>query len=325
MPLANGTAGWVAAAVLAAAWSWAEVPQDGDGSIRFGAHEALPEADAQTLARTYAGALEIPGVASLGPRHRRGLFETAMARYGDRLLDRGPDQASGRRHAERLARSAAGGRRPDAVAAVCARHGLADGACAAHAGYARRVLVLEEMLAAGRLTATGLARELGGAAVPAAPSGDGAWTGDGTAPGDGDGLPGGPAAEVALLYHSALAVPGVADWPPARRTALLDAATARRRDRLAGLPPALPRADRLAYAARLADSPLGLARPGAVRQACAQLGVADGRCAPHRGYVRRALVLEEMLAMGRLTLADLETELEGAPRPGRGGGRGIRR
>ena len=84
-------------------------------------------------------------------------------------------------------------------------------------------------------------------------------------------------------------------------------------------------ADRLAYAARLADSPLGLARPGAVRQACAQLGVADGRCAPHRGYVRRALVLEEMLAMGRLTLADLETELEGAPRPGRGGGRGIRR
>ena len=246
MPTASRTAGWVAAAVLAAAWSWADVRQDGarDRSIRFGAHEALPEADAETLARTYVGALEIPGVASLGPRHRRGLFETAMARYRDRLLDRGPDPASGRRHAERLARSAAGGRRPDAVAAVCARHGLADGACAAHAGYARRVLVLEEMLAAGRLTATGLARELGGAALPAAPSGDGAWTGDGTAPGDGDdGLPGGPAAEVALLYHSALAVPGVADWPPARRTALLDAATARHRDRLAGRPPALPRAD----------------------------------------------------------------------------------
>ena len=326
MPISNRTPGWIGtAALVVAGWSWADVLPDGDNdrSIRFGAHEALPEADAETLAWTYGGALEIPGVASLGLRHRRGLFETAMARYRDRLLDRGPDPGAGRRHAERLARSAAGEKRPDVVGAVCARHGLADGACAAHAGYARRALVVEEMLAAGRLTATGLARELTGAAR-AAVSGDGALAGDGDARRTVDSLPGGPAAEVAMLYHSALAVPGVADWPPARRTALLDAATARHKDRLAGLAPAVPHVDRRAYAARLADSPLGLDRPGVVRQACAHLGVADGVCAAHRGHVRRTLVLEEMLALGRMTLAELETELEGAPRPGMGG-RGISR
>lgn len=307
---------------------WADDHEEreaGWSTIRFAAYDALPETDPETLARTYGGALEVPGVATLGARGRRALFDAATARHVDRLLDRGPDAAAGRRHAERLARSAAGRKRPDAVAAVCARHGLADSVCAAHRDYAQRAAVLEAMLAAGRLTATGLARQLMVLAPGTPMSGGAARTVDEDALPDRDGLPNGPPAEVAMLYHSSLAVPGVADRPLARRTALLDAATALHRQRI--LPgPAVSAVDRAAYAKRLADSRLGRSRPGVVRQACAQFGLASGVCSAHRGYVRRALVLAEMLALGQVTLAELETELEGAPRPGkRGYGRGISR
>ena len=305
--------------------TWAGAPEDavrGGQGTRFAAHEALPAGDAETLAWTYFAALEIPGVRSLGAAGRRGLLEAATARHRDRLADRGPDAASGRRYVERLAGSEAGRGHPASVAKACARHGLLDGACAAHAGYARRAALLEEMLAAGRLTPAELEAELSGPGRRAAPSGFAAWT-EPDSPGDRDGLPGGPPAEVAALYHSALALPGVADWPASRRTELLDAATARHRERLVDGRPAVPAADRLAYVSRLAASPLGMSRPGVVRQTCAQFGLGGGGCAAHRGYVRRTLVLEEMLARGHLTLAELETELAGAPRPGRDGGTAV--
>lgn len=50
-------------------------------------------------------------------------------------------------------------------------------------------------------------------------------------------------------------------------------------------------------------------------QACAQCGLLAGPCAEHAGFVRRVLVVEEMLFQGRLRLADLEVELTGASRP----------
>ena len=129
-----------------------------------------------------------------------------------------------------------------------------------------------------------------------------------------DALPEGPPAELALLYYSALAVPGVEDWGAGKRAALLDAATLRYRDRLvdrASLPPgaAAPR-----HIERLAASEA--ATDGAVAQACAQFGLVDGACAPHAGYVRRVLVVEEMLVQGQVSLGGLELELIGASRPG---------
>ena len=128
-----------------------------------------------------------------------------------------------------------------------------------------------------------------------------------------DELPAGAPAHVAQFYYAALELPGVAGWDRETRLALLDAATLRHRDRLLDRAPA-PSADAaLRHVERLAAS--DVMRAGALAQACAQYGLLAGPCAAHAGYVRRARVLEEMLAQGRLTLAALEAELAGAPRP----------
>ena len=129
-----------------------------------------------------------------------------------------------------------------------------------------------------------------------------------------DALPEGPPEELAVLYFSALALPGVSEWGAGKRAALLDAATLRYRDRLvnrASLPAnvAAPQ-----HVERLAASEA--ATEGAVAQACAQFGLAEGACAAHASYVRRVLVVEEMLVQGQVALDDLEAELVGAPRPG---------
>ncbi len=131
-----------------------------------------------------------------------------------------------------------------------------------------------------------------------------------------DELPGGPPGHVAQFYYSALALPGVGDWGPDRRLALLDAATLRHRDRLVdrasgpSAEAALRHVERLAASEAMNHSQLA--------QACAQHGLLEGPCADHTGYVRRVLVVEEMLARGRLTLDALETELAGAARPSLG-------
>ena len=128
-----------------------------------------------------------------------------------------------------------------------------------------------------------------------------------------DELPEGAPEYVAQFYYSALALPEVADWDRETRLALLDAATLRYRDRLVDRAswPSEDAARR--HVARLAASET--MTQGAVAQACAQYGLVDGACAAHAGYVRRVLVVEEMLAQGRLTLDALETELAGASRP----------
>ena len=120
---------------------------------------------------------------------------------------------------------------------------------------------------------------------------------------------------LAELYYAAGEVPGVAELPPSARRSLLDVVTERHRNRLIDrAPEASPERIRQ-FVGRLAASELARSFPDALRQACAQHGVAAGPCAPHGGYVRRALVLGEMLAAKRLALSDLETELIGAARP----------
>lgn len=132
-------------------------------------------------------------------------------------------------------------------------------------------------------------------------------------PEDYDELPDGPAREVAPLYYSALALPGVLDWNLVERSALLDAATLRYRDRLVDRAPWASEASALRHIERLASSEVASA--AAVAQACARYGLPAGPCAAHQGYVRRVLVVEEMLVQGQLTLAELEVELVGASRP----------
>ena len=129
-----------------------------------------------------------------------------------------------------------------------------------------------------------------------------------------DELPEGPAAEVARLYYTALSIPGLDTWRDAERSALLDVATLRYRDRLVDRASSVSGVAALRHIERLAES--AIFGSGAVAQACAQYGVLAGPCAEHTGYVRRALVVEEMLVQGQLALGDLEVELIGAPRPG---------
>ena len=135
-----------------------------------------------------------------------------------------------------------------------------------------------------------------------------------------DELPAGPAASVAALYYSALSLPGVSDWTGADKTALLDAVTVRYKDRLIDRASSVSLDLTRRYVERLAESPLARDEPAVVRQACAQYGLMDGVCEAHRGYVRRALVVEEMLVQGQLSLDALEIELIGATRPKLSGG-----
>ena len=129
-----------------------------------------------------------------------------------------------------------------------------------------------------------------------------------------DALPEGPVAELGRLYYSALSLPGLAGWDEAERTAFVDLVTLRYQARVvdrAAVPP--ERAS--AYVARLGTSDLGRDHPHVLRRVCAQFGLLDGGCRPHRGYVRRVLVAVEMLFQGQLTLSALEEELLGAARP----------
>ena len=110
-------------------------------------------------------------------------------------------------------------------------------------------------------------------------------------------------------------MPGVAKLAPAVKRELLDVVTERHKSRLANRAAAAQPERALAYVERLSRSELTQAFPDAVRQACAQHGLSEGPCAMHGGYVRRARVLERMLASHRLSLDGLEVELLGAACP----------
>lgn len=133
--------------------------------------------------------------------------------------------------------------------------------------------------------------------------------------GEHDELPVGSPTELAPLFHSALAVPDVADWSARDRQDLLDVVTVRYKNRLIDRAPSSSRQSTQRYVEQLVQSELAQEFPNVVRQTCAQYGLAEGACAGHSGYVRRALVLEEMLAQGNLTLDQMEMELVGEIRP----------
>ena len=95
----------------------------------------------------------------------------------------------------------------------------------------------------------------------------------------------------------ALAVPNVADWHPQDRVALLDVATLRYKNRLINRAPAASlRIGPCATSSSWRNRRRQVEFPNALRQTCAQYGLIKGPCARHRGYVNRALLLEEMLA-----------------------------
>ena len=153
---------------------------------------------------------------------------------------------------------------------------------------------------------TAIAALLGTLAVaePVKPAGSGEY----------DALPAGSPDELAQLFHSALDLPNVRQWPAEAKGQLLAVVTVRYKHRLIDRAPPISGEQTQRYVERLAKSPLAQESPGVVRQTCAQYGFAEGACAAHAGYVRRALVLEEMLARGDLSLEQLETELMGTPR-----------
>ena len=130
-----------------------------------------------------------------------------------------------------------------------------------------------------------------------------------------DELPAGAPRDVAQFYYRVGDVPGVADWAPADRERLVAAVTGRHKNRLVNRASDTGAEDSLRYVERLAGSPLAQDFPHVVPQTCAQYGLLEGACEPHRGYVRRVLVLEEMLAQNRTSLDNLERELTGATRP----------
>lgn len=129
-------------------------------------YDELPEGPPAHVAQFYYSALALPEVADWDRERRLALLDAATLRYRDRLVDRAPSASmdAAHRHVERLAASETMGVR--ALAQACARYGLLDGACADHAGYVRRVRVVEEMLAQGRLTLEALETELAGASRP---------------------------------------------------------------------------------------------------------------------------------------------------------------
>ena len=130
-----------------------------------------------------------------------------------------------------------------------------------------------------------------------------------------DQLPDGTPEQLSEFYYSALAVPGIDALVPADKERLLDVVTHRYKNRLVDR--GATSLERMrGHIARLSESKIAEDFPAVVLQTCAQYGLSDGPCAPHRGYVRRAQLLEEMLVAQRLTLDELEVELIGATRPG---------
>ena len=108
-------------------------------------YDELPEGAPGYVARFYFSALSLPEVGDWNREQRLALLDAATLRYRDRLVNRAsrtsPETAL--RHVERLAAMEA----PPgpAIGQTCAQFALLDGPCAEHAGYVRRVEVVEEL------------------------------------------------------------------------------------------------------------------------------------------------------------------------------------
>lgn len=143
-------------AALTASAAWADAA----------AYDELPEGPPGQVAQFYYSALALPDVGEWDEDRRLALLDAATLRYRDRLVDRASwtSADSALRHVERL--SASDAMNHNQLAQACAQYGVLEGPCADHAGYVRRVGVVEEMLVQGRLTLDGLEKELAGASRP---------------------------------------------------------------------------------------------------------------------------------------------------------------
>ena len=144
------------AVALVGSMAWAEPP----------VYDELPAGSPEHVAQFYHSALALPEVGEWDADRRLALLDAATLRYRDRLVDRAswPSTDAALRHIERLAASET--MNHHALAQACAQYGLLEASCAEHAGYVRRVGVVEEMLVQGRLTLDGLETELAGASRP---------------------------------------------------------------------------------------------------------------------------------------------------------------
>ena len=106
---------------------------------------ATPSICGRSGGRILFSALSLPEVGDWNREQRLALLDAATLRYRDRLVNRAsrtsPETAL--RHVERLAAMEA----PPgpAIGQTCAQFALLDGPCAEHAGYVRRVEVVEEL------------------------------------------------------------------------------------------------------------------------------------------------------------------------------------
>ena len=138
------------------------------GAQHTAVYDALPEGPSAMVATLYYSALSLPGVSDWTEVEKAGMLDVATLRYKDRLVDRAPAVSAEhtRAYLERLAGSALVWSYPDALRQACAQFAVADGVCEAHAGYVRRVGVIEEMLVQGQLSLDELELELIGERRP---------------------------------------------------------------------------------------------------------------------------------------------------------------
>lgn len=130
-----------------------------------GEYEALPAAAPDELARRFHSALDLPGIEQWPANDKRQLLAVVTVRHKNRLIDRAPFASPGQtqRYVERLAKSPLAQESPSVVRQTCAQYGFIEGACAEHAGYVQRALVLEGMLAQRNLSLGELETDLLGA------------------------------------------------------------------------------------------------------------------------------------------------------------------
>ena len=141
-----------------------------------GEYDPLPKGAPAELAQLFHSALDLPNSRQWPAEDKRQLLQVVTVRYKNRLIDRAQPISRDRtlRYVERLAESPLAQESPGVVRQTCAQYGFTEGACADHAGYVHRALVLEEMLVQRNLSLAQLETELVGEPLPALS----AWRGD---------------------------------------------------------------------------------------------------------------------------------------------------
>ena len=139
------------------------------GAQQLAVYDELPDGPPATIATLYYSALSLAGRVGLdrgGEGGNAGRGDAALQGPVDRSGASGIRRNTHARTFERLAGSALVWSYPDALRQACAQYAVADGVCETHAGYVRRVGVIEEMLVQGQLSLDELELELIGERRP---------------------------------------------------------------------------------------------------------------------------------------------------------------